>query len=179
MRHPNRHACPERQVGRREAWLTASPPFAVPSRPRMADGVPLALTKRKLFRALYGAMAARDPNFRLQFLAADQGDPVLEDRLLAAIVADDAAPAKRRSGDGPPGRASAGQPTSTGRKSLRSPDLAKTRARSTERRNRRAIRVARRRPSRHTPSTWRRAKPTLKGLGGCEMSSFRARCSAD
>ena len=56
----------------------------------MADGVPLALTKRKLFRALYGAMAARDPNFRLQFLA-DQGDPVLEDRLLAAIDADDAA----------------------------------------------------------------------------------------
>jgi hypothetical protein len=37
-----------------------------------------------------GAMAARDPNFRLQFLA-DQGDPVLEDRLLAAIDADDAA----------------------------------------------------------------------------------------
>jgi hypothetical protein len=57
----------------------------------MADGVPLALTKRKLFRAHYGAMAARDPNIRLQFLAADQGDPVLEDRLLAAIDADAAA----------------------------------------------------------------------------------------
>ena len=57
----------------------------------MADGVPLALTKQKRFRAHYAAMAARDPNFRLQFLTADQGDPVLEDRLLAAIDADDAA----------------------------------------------------------------------------------------
>ena len=58
---------------------------------RLTDGVPLALTKQKRFRAHHAAMAARDPNFRLQFLAADQGDPVLEDRLLAAIDADDAA----------------------------------------------------------------------------------------
>jgi len=73
----------------------------------LAEGVPLALTKRKRFRAHYAATAARDPNFRLQFLAADQGDPVLEDRLLAAIDADDAA-REARSGDGLPGRASAG-----------------------------------------------------------------------
>jgi hypothetical protein len=33
----------------------------------------------------------RGADHRLQFLAADQGDPVLEDRLLAAIDADDAA----------------------------------------------------------------------------------------
>ena len=57
----------------------------------MAEGVPLALTKRKRFRAHYAAMTARDPNFRLQFLAADQGDLVLEDRLLAAVDAEDAA----------------------------------------------------------------------------------------
>jgi hypothetical protein len=36
-------------------------------------------------------MTSRDPNFRLQFLAADRDKPVLEDRLLAAIDADDAA----------------------------------------------------------------------------------------
>jgi hypothetical protein len=47
-------------------------------------------------------------------------------------------PAKRHSGDGPPRRASAGLPTLTGRKSLRSADLAESRARSTERRNRAA-----------------------------------------
>jgi hypothetical protein len=71
----------------------------------LAD-VALALTKQKQFRAHYAAIAARDPNFRLQFLAADQGDPVLEDRLLAAIDADDAA-REAASGDGPPGRTSA------------------------------------------------------------------------
>lgn len=57
----------------------------------MAGGVSTALTKRKQFRAHDATMAEHDPNFRLQFLAADQGDPVLEDRLLAAIDADDAA----------------------------------------------------------------------------------------
>jgi len=36
-------------------------------------------------------MASSDPNFRLQFLAADHGEPVLEDRPIAASDADDAA----------------------------------------------------------------------------------------
>jgi hypothetical protein len=105
----------------------------------MADGVPLALTKRKRFRAHYGAMAARDPNFRLQFLAADQGDPVLEDRLLAASDADDAA------------REAAFWGWPTGARVCRIADLdgqevasvarfrlAESRTRSTERRNRAA-----------------------------------------
>ena len=35
-------------------------------------------------------MASSDPNFRLQFLAADHGEPVLEDRPIAASDADDA-----------------------------------------------------------------------------------------
>jgi len=35
-------------------------------------------------------MASSDPNFRLQFLAADHGEPVLEDRPVAASDADDA-----------------------------------------------------------------------------------------
>jgi hypothetical protein len=35
-------------------------------------------------------MTSSDPNFRLQFLAADHGEPVLEDRPIAASDADDA-----------------------------------------------------------------------------------------
>jgi hypothetical protein len=36
-------------------------------------------------------MASSDPNFRLQFLAADHDEPVLEDRSIAASDVDDAA----------------------------------------------------------------------------------------
>jgi hypothetical protein len=36
-------------------------------------------------------MVERDHNFRLQFSAADQGEPVLEDRRVSASDADDAA----------------------------------------------------------------------------------------